>query len=1246
MCTLAHFCLLLAAATIAPADVDSPPMQRGGTAVADVQFDAPRVVVPAGAQRAVCVRLVSPAAHDTPLEATSSDPGIAAITRSPTALAGESLAFLRIRGVKSGDCELRIGGASTHVSVIESEGVGAPVPVVTGPANGAVVWGAFASAVELSDLEEPLRAYAGDVFLRLSDGTTIKPIASTGPEKGPTRRAVFIVDSEKMRSATLELEPVWLTGDGTEHAGTPVTIRVAHPNEGGLNAGEAEARYDVERPKRFSRPPRRGDIGSDKGASGGKYLNNPGSEPALCFPVKVEEDGWYEVMLTARGILAGGAYPTVGLVIDGAQYAATNARVPDEKWRRFAVGVPVRLNAGEHVLTPFFENDFYVQDHCDRNLYLDKIEVLRVPPGATPALDGAGMMMQGMMNSSAPEKSMPAASAKGGSKDGNVEGAMMSMAGMGGATNGSPVAPDPWGLSPRAVRIALERPLDGAEIAGELAIDGLCWWEREGMRAPRVTLVVNGVPRDSQRSAAPHFVIDPAIFPQGDNTIELVATLDSGATDRTPPQHLHAAAATTSNQSARRYLRYTVHDDGWDEAVTKSLSTDKGPPERRAAAFFSGVEGMLTLPPDLAGTFEVSIESFGQEFDGPPILAATLVTDQGRQPIGEAKPGGWWTPRSAGTVELHTGPKKLAIAFTNDKYEENKGDRNVWFQAVVLKETAPPDAAPPTARIAYPGAGATMGMVDAVVADFSDDRAATRVELLLDGNPTGVSLDVTGKPGRMLLPLITRGVTEGPHSLGVRVTDASGKTGDSAPVQVNLSLAASGEPGDYERAVRLLNRLGFGPEPEELAAVLTQGADAWLRSSLTQSADDPGELAAMGFATTRFPGGRGEYEVSRRPITHALLTRNSVRARFVLWTENHFSTWVRKTEGDRKWREHVAFARLGAAPFFDLLEASATSPAMLRYLDQEESYAGRLNENYAREVMELHTLGVKGGYTQSDVTNLAHLLTGWTTAREGDGMSAGEMRGWEFTFDPQLSEGKATRVVGVAYDEASPENRYDRVRFALEVLAAHPSTARFVCRKVVEHYVSVPAPESMVDDLAERFTETGGDMAEVLIALAHHPEFTRPDLPDRLAHPLEFGLRLARTTHLMNPWLIADYMQRSGNGLFDRSTPDGYPEEDSAYVDSNAMLQRWRLAKDAEWPLAGLVPDPIRYGEIPKDETEAARWMQQVVDLISVRLTGRLLGAESNAAALGVLKTTHGNRQDRIFQAAPFIAQLPEASLR
>lgn len=171
-------------------------------------------------------------------------------------------------------------------------------------------------------------------------------------------------------------------------------------------------------------------------------------------------------------------------------------------------------------------------------------------------------------------------------------------------------------------------------------------------------------------------------------------------------------------------------------------------------------------------------------------------------------------------------------------------------------------------------------------------------------------------------------------------------------------------------------------------------------------------------------------------------------------------------------------------------------------------------------------------------------------------------------------------------------------------------------------------------------------MRQMILALADQPEFWIRTPTPRLAHPLQFALRLSRASGNTNPWNIGDYLQRSGTGLFDRSTPDGYPEQDSAYTDSNALLQRWRLAQDNVWQLSETLPPSIRYGEFPKDPVQAAQWCQTVVDFISARLTGRLLDDASNQAALDVLAQGTGNRQERAQLVIPFIAQLPDVSLR
>ena len=117
------------------------------------------------------------------------------------------------------------------------------------------------------------------------------------------------------------------------------------------------------------------------------------------------------------------------------------------------------------------------------------------------------------------------------------------------------------------------------------------------------------------------------------------------------------------------------------------------------------------------------------------------------------------------------------------------------------------------------------------------------------------------------------------------------------------------------------------------------------------------------------------------------------------------------------------------------------------------------------------------------------------------------------------------------------------------------------------------------------------------------------------------------------------------NGLFDRATPDGYPEADSAYTDSNAMVQRWRFAQDLAGDIAALVPESWKQ-EPGKSDPPDDGWSQRVIDLLAIRLTGRPLGETSNAAALQMLNETTGHRAERIQKFAPFMAQLPEANLR
>ncbi|MCA9490847.1 MAG: DUF1800 family protein, partial [Myxococcales bacterium] len=187
-----------------------------------------------------------------------------------------------------------------------------------------------------------------------------------------------------------------------------------------------------------------------------------------------------------------------------------------------------------------------------------------------------------------------------------------------------------------------------------------------------------------------------------------------------------------------------------------------------------------------------------------------------------------------------------------------------------------------------------------------------------------------------------------------------------------------------------------------------------------------------------------------------------------------------------------------------------------------------------------------------------------------------------------------------------------------------------------------PAPDDLVDDLTKIYCASDGDLAEMLLAIAAHDAFWSSEDP-RLAQPLEFALRLTRSCDYRNPWAVRDYLNRSGAGLFDRSTPDGYPEDDAAFTDSNALVQRWRLAQGCAWNLSRLVPDAWRSGAPGASDSSLH---QRAIDALAMRLTGQLLGKRSNEAALQFMADTEGSLDQRILAVAPLIAQLPEANIR
>lgn len=1270
---------LLAAAALAAVDhraQSDPP-------AAPARFAATDLTLPVGRDRFVPVLLGAPADEARAIETTSDDPTVLAVVRPARVLGGQAIGYALVRPLREGETTLHAGGASVRIraqrrpSVVLEE---FDRPTIEGPSNGAAVWGRFSVGVSYWDLPAPRdgepHAEHG-AWLLVQGHEPIRPARSTTPDDGPLVHACFEVDAADLPDGPVRLVARIVDADGRERRSVPTVVRVLRADSAALHSGECEEDYGVDEANPYDRRQQssRGAVQRDGSASGGRFFSNAGTYPRFGFPVEVERAGWYQLAIVAAADISMGTFPSVGIVINPGNATdsrpVTSGPVLARQWHRLALGTPFRLDEGRNIVRLHFMNDFYAGSGADRNLRLDRWELLRVADAAGPApAHGGGAMM-----------SMQAGGGGGGAMDaGATSGGMMAMmgdgapgAGDGAAWPASVAAMNAGGEGP--LRIAFAEVLDGRSIPGEVEIRGVVWQrgggsDRDAARAPapRVALLVNGREVAAQHAYAPRFRVDPSLFEPGANTLALSASGAGGLAARTPDQRVvwRGGPRGGGNAAPSSYHRFTIHDPAWCQTTRALRTGEKQPEERASAGLASNGTLVLTLPENLEGEFTLEAEAIGQNFDGPAVLEfATIAGDAPFDPAAPLPaaagvlrvPTSWWGPHEVETrspLRLTRGPKRLLVSFVNDKYEAGRGDRNAWFAAVSLVRARAPDAearARSNVEIVYPRRGDGSARVfaqGAAVVEPSAPGVVRRLELLIDGEPAGASLDTARQPGPFVLPFSCAGLAPGRHALSVRAWGADGATFDSEPRPIEVLAEAPAEPTDHERVLIMLDRFAFGPSPRDLAEALTLGVEAYLSRALGAPADSDGELAANGLGATRFPNPRGEYDVARRVLSHALTTPNPARARFVLWAQNHFSTYIRKTEGRRKAAEHEAFARLGAAHFADLLRASATSPAMLRYLDQERSFARRINENYAREIMELHTLGVHGGYSQEDVTNLACILAGWSTSAHADGRTGpgGENAAEDrFRFDPRLSDPRPRTLLGVEFAETPARERFARADAALDLLAAHPSTARFVCRKLAAHYCCHNPPEDLVDHLASVFARTDGDMRAVLVEMARHPAFWREAVKRRVAHPLDFGVRMARVTGETNAHAVGEFLQSSGYGLFERPTPDGYPENDADAMSSNILLQRWRLARRAEWQLSALAPNELRYVDRRRDAPDE-RESRRIIDAVALRLTGRVLGEPSMAAALQVLAGTTGQREERVRAVATFVAQLPEAGVK
>ena len=267
---------------------------------------------------------------------------------------------------------------------------------------------------------------------------------------------------------------------------------------------------------------------------------------------------------------------------------------------------------------------------------------------------------------------------------------------------------------------------------------------------------------------------------------------------------------------------------------------------------------------------------------------------------------------------------------------------------------------------------------------------------------------------------------------------------------------------------------------------------------------------------------------------------------------------------------------------------------------QAKSKRSGLNENYGRELMELHTLGVNGGYTQQDVTEVARVLTGWTLKqpRQGGG----------FVFEERMHEPGDRRVLGHRIKSSGEKEG----REVLHILAHHPSTAKFICTKLAMRFVSDEPPRSLIDHMTQTFMKKDGDIREVLKTMFHSPEFWAPEsYRAKVKTPLEFVVSALRTSgaEVSDALPLARQLQTLGMPLYGMQPPIGYSMKADAWVNSSALLGRmnFALALTAA-KLKGVQVDPgqmLGTGPSPTDSQ------------------GTLIALESRLLAGNVSRQTH-----------------------
>ena len=491
-----------------------------------------------------------------------------------------------------------------------------------------------------------------------------------------------------------------------------------------------------------------------------------------------------------------------------------------------------------------------------------------------------------------------------------------------------------------------------------------------------------------------------------------------------------------------------------------------------------------------------------------------------------------------------------------------------------------------------------------------------------------------------------------------------------------LPLLAAGAPAqkaasltEEERIIHALSRLAFGPRPGQIAEVKKQGLEAWIAAQLEPSRIPDGplrsrlsEYPALRMTPKELASGGSSQKArrqrrrnARRQLEETVVLRAAESRRQLLevlvdFWRNHFNVDVAKQPVDLVaiHYEEAVLRRHALGRFEDLLMATARHPAMLIYLDNhlsrrrptrseinalknrvrrqtgsKERAAQRaaiaeqtgLNENYARELMELHTLGVDNGYTQKDVIEVARAFTGWTIDR-----SAGP--DW-FVFREDMHESGLKQLMGRDLPLGRREGGIIEGETIIKRLARHKNTSEFIARKLCRRLVADDPPKAVVQKAAAVFRRTGGDIRAVVQAIVTHPDFfSEAAWQTKFKTPFEFVISALRATNarIDEPRSVVKAIADLGQPVYNCEDPTGYSDAAEAWRDPGVMALRWSFAmRLVEGRIKGVSIPAAFYDGLPQDllkvpEALARRILPQGMGRETSRVLERVLFREARKA--------------------------------